>query len=114
MSPLMARMRSPGTSALPPLPKHERTRDLSARLAKGRPGPGVSSHKDREALYPSQARKIATAQAIQFGHSGIIIVPHGVVTATGHPSTARAFVAGAEQRASNAPRIGFLHGGVSD
>jgi hypothetical protein len=30
------------------------------------------------------------AQASQLSHTGIIRVPHGVVTAIGHPSTARA------------------------
>jgi hypothetical protein len=45
---------------------------------------------DREAVYPNQARKIAAAHAIQLSHNGIIRVPHGVVTAMGQPSTARA------------------------
>jgi hypothetical protein len=37
-------------------------------------------------VYPSQARRIAAAHAIQLSHTGIISVPHGMVTATGHPS----------------------------
>ena len=45
---------------------------------------------DRAAVYPNRARKIAAAHAIQLSHSGIKRVPHGVVTAMGQPSTARA------------------------
>jgi len=41
-------------------------------------------------VYPNRARRIAAAHAIQLSHTGIIRVPHGVVTAMGHPSTARA------------------------
>jgi hypothetical protein len=52
--------------------------------------PRALAHQDRDAVYPNHARKIATAHAIQLSHSGIIRVPHRVVTAMGQPSTARA------------------------
>ena len=52
--------------------------------------PRVSLFMNRDSVYPNQARKLAAAHAIQLSHSGITRVPHGMVTATGQPSRARA------------------------
>ena len=73
--------------------QHSSTKeDFAAhRPASGGGSPrGLYVRLEREAVYPRQARKIAAAHAIQLSHSGIIRVPHGVVTAMGQPSTARA------------------------